>query len=149
MKYLFLLACCLPIFSFAQTYALLDRQMMQPVEVTDTLESGKIAWLYFPVNTTDLDLMIKTLDQFIEILDRSANSLLETEIQLGSSRMLIHKGNKHDMRLSILLFTRAKDHGFTMQLVQETDSKRRALQKMKTFLYYLRNNRFLVREKAV
>ena len=147
MKYLFLLAFSLPLFTFAQPYALLHRQMMNPVEITDSLESGKIAGRYFPVQTTDLDAMIYTLDQFIDSLDGGKNFIVDKEIMLGGTRMLFHKRDKKDMGWSVLIFTRAKDHGFSLELVEPTDSKRRALQKMKTFLYYLRNNRFFVKEK--
>jgi hypothetical protein len=146
MKYLFLILLSLPFMAYAQSYALLHRQMLHPVSVTNQLESDSIPGHYFPVYTTDLDAMIHVLDQYIDSMDQREYTLFEKEVSFGHSRLLIHKLNKKPGR-SITLSTRAKDRGFVLELVHKNDSKRHALQKMKAFLYYLRNNRFLVQEK--
>lgn len=147
MKYLLLLFFSLPLLTAAQPYALLHRQLLNPVEVTQQLEWSNIAPQYFPVHTTDLDAMIHVLNRYIDSLDEKQNKFTEKEIKIGHSRMLIRPGDKKGQGWSVLMFTRAKDYGYTFELANKTEGKKRALQKMKAFLYYLRNNRFLVHEK--
>lgn len=147
MKHLLLIIFFQPLLSNAQPYALLHRHLLHPVEVTAQLESDKIAGHYFPIQVKDLEDMMKMVSQYIDSIDQNKNGVVETEIKLGYSRLFIRRSGVKKMGCSVFLFTRAKDHGFTFDLVQARDNKRRALQKMKTFLDYLRNNHFLVKEK--
>lgn len=147
MKYLFLLCLSLPCFAYAQPYVLLDRQLKRPVEVTSQLESGKIAPLYFPIYSKDLDAMIKVVDQCIDLMDAHEMEAVEENFQLGNSRMVFKKDTDHKISgYTVYLVTRAKDHGFSLELVNKEDSKLKGLRKMKWFLYYLRNNRNLVQD---
>lgn len=149
MKHFFLIFFLIPFIAQAQPYVLLDRGMKMPVELKSELEAQKIAPFYFPVHQQDLDAMIEAVDHYIKFFDRLQNPEINENIQLGNSRMRINYRNEKDAKgFCIYLTTRAKDCGFSLELVGKNDTRRRGLQKMKAFLYYLRNNRFLVNEPS-
>ena len=148
MKYFLVLLCILPFAAKAQPYVLLDRQLKMPVELKYELATNKIASFYFPVHQQDLDAMIEAVHYYINYLDGGKNPPINEELKLGHSRMVVKNKTELDARgFSIYLTTRAKDSGYSLELVHKNDTKRKGLQKMKAFLYYLRNNRFLVKEQ--
>ena len=148
MKYMLVFLFLLPIAAKTQPYVLLDRQFKMPVELKYELESNKIAPFYFPVHQQDLDAMIEAVDYYIKYLDGKQNPLVNDELKLGHTRMVVKNKTEVNARgFSIHFTTRAKENGFSLELVHKNDTKRRGLQKMKAFLYYLRNNRFLVKEQ--
>lgn len=123
--------------------------MKMPVEVRTELAAQQIAPFYFPVHTQDLDEMIKVVDQYIHHLDKTKNVDIKETIQFGNSRMVINNGQNNVIRSFTVYFTtRAKNSGFSLELVNKRDSRNRGLQKMKVFLDYLRNNRLLVNEQV-
>src|SRR5215203_317719 len=70
MKTVLLALLLAPLFSYAQTLALLDRKLMAPMVLSDNTALDQVESGYFPVYLQDLDSVIRTLEDYCRRIDQ-------------------------------------------------------------------------------
>jgi hypothetical protein len=145
----FLLALLLaPLFGHSQTLALVDRNLLAPMLVTDTTDLSKVRSDYFPIYLQDLDSVINTLETYRRWIDQG-RQLPDTprERVIGHSSFYTdnYTYGPRD-RYRIVFNTGGREYRTSMVLVHKDLSTRQALQILTELIDYLRNNLSVVRE---
>ena len=128
-----------------QPVILLDKEWKEPLTVVSETERPSNLQ-FFPVYKSDIDTVIKMMEWFIQACEESRtfpeiNGIKEA----GASRFVSAAGVFGKMPgFKLNLVTHCGHEAYCMELVTLTDGRKKRLQKLRAFLYYLRNNRFLV-----
>lgn len=149
MKSFLLLLLLAPLFGSSQKLALVDRKLMSPMQLADSMELSKVKSDFFPVYLEDLDSMILTLEAYRRWIDQGK------EIpEGGRTKVVGHTSFFTDNysygprdRYRIVVNTGDSDYRTSMVLVHKDLSTRQALQNLTELIDYLRNNLAVVREK--
>lgn len=145
----FLLALVLaPLFSYSQTLALIDRKLMAPMKLADSLSLSEVQDEVFPVYLQDLDSVIQTLEGYRKSIDGDRQSFVRGEKVLGTSSFfsdIYNYGARS--RYRIVISTGNSDYKTSMVLVHKDLTARQAAQNLTELIDYLRNNLAVVRAK--
>jgi hypothetical protein len=143
MKTAFLLLLLLPCVALAQDIALLDRDFKNPIAVTQTVTAAQLSNKLFPVYTTDLDTMVRVLENLARTIN--TGEVHEPAMQLlpvGHSQFTINTERMGSFNTyAIYLSTRTGDLGASLELVKRGEGNRKTLENLFLFLDYLKNNR--------
>jgi hypothetical protein len=144
----FLLALLLaPLFSYSQSLALLDRKLMAPMRITDSLALNEVQSGLFPVYLSDLDSVILTLEEYRRSIDMGKAQLPGPQQKvIGHSSFYtdVYNFGPRD-RYRIVFSTGNSDYKTSMVLVYKDLSTRQAIQNLTELIDYLRNNLSVVR----
>ena len=149
MKFLLLTLLLAPLFGATQTLALLDRKLMAPMKLTDSVALSEVQSNYFPVYLKDLDSVIYTLESYRKWIDSGQDSLPGPQQKvIGHSSFYtdIYAYGPRD-RYRIVFSTANDDYKTSMVLVYKDLSTKQALQNLTELIDYLRNNLSVVRDK--
>jgi hypothetical protein len=148
MKYLLLTLLLAPLFSYSQTLALLDRKLMSPMKLTDSIPLSEVQSGLFPVYLQDLDSVIQTLEVYRKWIDSGKDSLPGPQQKvIGHSSFYtdIYTYGSRD-RYRIVFSTANDEYKTSMVLVYKDLSTKQAIQNLSEFIDYLRNNLAVVRD---
>lgn len=148
MKTFLLLLLLAPLFSLSQTLALLDRKLMAPMELADSLDLSRVRSDYFPVYLQDLDSVINTLEVYRRWIDQGRQFGAPREKVIGHSTFFTdtYSYGPRD-RYRIVFNTGSTEYRTSMVLVHKDLSPRQAMQNLTELIDYLRNNLAVVRER--
>lgn len=150
MKSLLLSLLLAPLFSYSQTLALVDRKLLAPMRLADSVELSKVSSDLFPVYLQDLDSVIQALETYRRWIDQGKDLPDGTRARtIGHSSFLTDTYNYGPRdRYRIVFNTASPDYRTSMVLVHKDLSTRQALQNLTELIDYLRNNLAVVREKS-
>ena len=149
MKFLLLTLLLAPLFGATQTLALLDRKLMAPMRLTDSVALSEVQSSYFPVYLKDLDSVIFTLESYRKWIDSGRDSLPGPQQKvIGHSSFYtdVYTYGPRD-RYRIVFSTANDDYKTSMVLVYKDLSTKQAIQNLTELIDYLRNNLSVVRDK--
>lgn len=149
MKAVFLLLLSLPFYAGAQQLVLIDKQLKNPITVVQQVNGERLNGRLFPVYGTDLDSIMLVTNWFIQQLDDSRLAPSESTIKtVGQSRFIAQASSNGNVQYyTIQLITRTGNEGYVFELINNKDGHKKRVQKLRTFLDYLRNNQLLLAEK--
>lgn len=129
----------------AQPLVVLDKEWKEPLTLTEH-KGQPLDWQHFPVYQADIDAVIGWTKWFIEALEEGRQMTAINEIkEAGASRFIgFTNSYRKNPGFQLNLVTRCGNLGYSMALVETSDGRKKGLQKLRAFLDYLRNNRFLV-----
>jgi hypothetical protein len=147
MKTFLLALLFAPLFSFSQTLALLDRKLMAPMKLTDSMALDQVQSGLFPVYLEDLDSVIQVLEDYRKRIDRGhEQDFGQQQKVIGHSSFFtdVYNYGPRD-RYRIVFSTGNSDYKTSMVLVYKDLSTRQAIQNLTELIDYLRNNLSVVR----
>lgn len=145
MPLLLLLLLATTTAAIAQPIVLLDKDLKEPLTIV-TPSNESVGYDYFPIYKSDIDSIMKVTEWFIQALEESHPvPTINTIKNVGASRFFAISGLfERSPGFKLNLVTRCGQTGYCMELVDQKDGRKKRLQKLRAFLDYLRNNRFLV-----
>jgi hypothetical protein len=147
MKSFVLALLMAPLFSFSQTLALLDRKLLAPIQLSDSLALSEVQSNYFPVYLQDLDSVVQVLEDYRRWIDQGQQFPGPREKVIGHSSFFTDMytfGPRE--RYRIVFNTGNSEYRTSMVLVHKDLSTRQALQNLAELIDYLRNNLAVVRD---
>lgn len=148
MKSFLLLLLLAPLFGSSQTLALIDRKLIAPMQLADSLDLSQVRSDYFPIYLQDLDSVINTLEIYRRWIDQGKQlPNVPRERVIGHSSFFTdnYSFGPRD-RYRIVFNTGGREYRTSMVLVHKDLSTRQALQNLTELIDYLRNNLSVVRE---
>jgi hypothetical protein len=147
MQVFLFLALLVVVKANAQPVAMLDKEWKEPIALAMPL-AEPIDYHFFPVYKADIDSVIILTEWFIELLGQKEEAQTLNQIKnAGASKFIAFTNQKGSLiRFQLNLITRCGQAGYKMELVNLNDGHKQRLQKLRAFLAYLRNNRFLLDE---
>lgn len=149
MKTFLLTLLLAPLFSYSQTLALVDRKLMSPMQLTDSIELSQVRSDVFPVYLQDLDSVIQALEAYRRSIDQGkALPASPRAYAVGHSSFYTDTYNFGPRdRYRIVFNTADSDYRTSMVLVHKDLSPRQAVQNLSELIDYLRNNLAVVRNR--
>lgn len=135
----------LPCFAFTQPIALLDRAFKKPVTVTKALSTTQLSGRQFPIYTADLDTVIQVTEQLARYIDTGAVRPPDMQMLAAGHSLFAVTTNQAGVynNYTVFLSTRSGNLGATLELVKHGYGNRKAVQQLRLFLDYLKNNRHI------
>ena len=133
----------------AQEIVLLDRSFRKPIAVTQNVTAAQLQDRKFPIYVTDLDSVIKIIENLANHINTGAVHEGGTQmLAVGHSQFSITTYNKQNYNnYSIHFSTQSGDLGASVKLVKQEDNTRKAVQRLRIFLDYLKNNQHILEQE--
>lgn len=142
MKGVLLAILMLPLFAFSQSIALLDRKLIAPIQLTDSVSLEQIQDGLFPIYVKDIDSVVKTMEAFKSWIDSGKEMKPDSyTIPAGKSNFfaVVYPSSPQE-KYNIVLNTEVTEFKTSMTLVSKTFSPKMAIRNLAIFLDYIRNN---------
>ena len=143
MKNIILVLFLVPIMTFSQKIALIDRKLKMPILYTDSVTVEQVKQGFFPIENKSIDTLIANLRYLKDILEVRQRSKMKS-FELKSSNVVIRTNRvpfAYGDRYSCL--TESQSNGITAQfnLIDQSSKNKRSAERLEEILKYLKSNK--------